>query len=105
MFTNYAYRYDTRDELGEIDSLKHTERLLYGMLGSHMRWGAFTIAGGIGLGVELNEQNRCPDTVDDSQCDESTLLIAVDRTGNGADLNGPLHPAIITGRISLGVVF
>lgn len=105
VLTNYSYSYETKDDLGVIDAAEHTERQFYGMLGSHARWGAFTIAGGLGLGVELNKQDRCPDGIDASRCDSSELLIAANRTGSLVDLNGPLYPAVIHGRFSLGVVF
>lgn len=105
VFTNYAYSYESRDDAGEIDAADHTERQLYGMLGSHARWGAFTIAGGIGLGVELNKESRCPDDFLESQCDDSELLISTDRAGGAVDLNGPLHPAVLHARFSLGVAF
>ena len=41
-----------------------------------------------------------------SDCGSDDLLIAVDSSKTEfVDLNGPLHPAYIMGRISLGVVF
>jgi len=110
--TNYGYEYRTADESGnEIDKVQHTERQLYGFFGSHSRWGPFTIAGGIGLGVELNKQERCfPATgtsvaeATESGCD-GQLLIALDpSTSNVGDLNGGLHPVYLMGRFSLGFV-
>jgi hypothetical protein len=95
-----------------VDTVQHTERRFYGMFGSHSRWGPFTIAGGIGLGVELNKQERCfPDgatgvaSATDQGCD-GALEIALERnlTTRG-DLNGGLHPIYIEGRFSLGFVF
>lgn len=112
IFTNYGYSYKTNDNSGNlIDQVDHTERQLYGYIGSAARWGFFTIAGGIGLGVELNNQQRCfpsgatigqPTT---SNC-KGELDIALDKNlQNVANLNGPLHPAYLMARLSLGVVF
>lgn len=105
IITNYAYTYAAEDDAGTIDEVSHTERQLYGMIGSHARWKAFTIAGGIGLGVELNKQSRCPDGLDPSDCDDSELLLRIDRSDEYVNLNSSLYPAVIHGRISLGVVF
>ena len=87
----------------------------YGYFGSHSRWGFFTIAGGIGLGVELNKSERCfgagatsaggeVSPAKTSGCD-SQLLIGINRNlSSVADLNGPLHPIYLMGRLSLGIV-
>ncbi|MDX2050830.1 MAG: hypothetical protein SFV15_00470 [Polyangiaceae bacterium] len=110
--TNYSLKYVTRDKAGEIDSATHTERRLMGFLGSHRRFGAFTFAGGIGLGVELNKQRRCfPEGATSvaratTDCSSDDLQIALDRTvTQAANLNGGLHPAYIDIRFSLGFVF
>jgi len=110
--TNYGYRYYTQDDAGEIDSLKHTERRAFFMFGSHSRWGAFTIAGGIGLGVELNKEERCFPNGSTSVSQATTsgcnkqMLLALDRnTQDQLDLNGPLHPMYFMVRFSLGVAF
>ncbi len=112
IITNYGYEYQANDDTGRVDTVQHTERRFYGMFGSHSRWGPFTIAGGIGLGVELNKQERCfPDgatgvaSATDQGCD-GALEIALERnlTTRG-DLNGGLHPIYIEGRFSLGFVF
>ncbi|MBI3204296.1 MAG: hypothetical protein HYZ29_22355, partial [Myxococcales bacterium] len=112
ILTNYGYEYRTSDDAGDIDSVEHTERHLYGYFGSHSRWGFFTISAGIGLGVELNKEERCypkppatPKTdAKTSGCD-GQLHIAIDRnTSTVADLNGGLHPVYLMGRFSLGIV-
>ncbi len=108
-FTNYAYTYDTKDSGVAIDSVSHTDREFFVMFGQHSRWGAFTIAGGIGLGYELNRQNRCfKNGAETSDCPNDETLIALDRTytnGNSANLNGFLYPFDLLARFSLGVVF
>lgn len=110
IFTNEGYAYTTRDDQGIIDEVTHTERRFFGYFGSHARWGVFTIAGGLGLGIELNDQQRCFDgSVDGTpteDCSKDQLLIKLDRNAvNVIDLNGYLHPAYLMGRISLGFVF
>ena len=110
--TNEAYGYKTKDDTGDVDSVNHTERRAFFMFGSHSRWGAFTISGGIGLGIELNKQQRCFPTgstsvnqATDANCDNQ-LLISLDRqTKEVLDLNGGLYPITIMGRFSLGVAF
>ncbi len=110
VLTNYGYEYRAEDGSGEIDSLEHTERHLYGMIGSHYKWGFFTLAFAFGLGVELNQQERCFDdstgAVKTSGCD-GEMHLKVDRASPPTimDFNGFLHPVQLTGRISLGVVF
>ena len=111
-FTNYAYTYDTKDGGLAIDSVSHTDREFFVMFGQHSRWGAFTIAGGIGLGYELNRQNRCFEagptaasaiTVT-SNCPKDETLIKLDQAGSQANLNGFLYPFDLLARFSLGVV-
>jgi hypothetical protein len=112
ILTNYGYEYRTDDDAGnQIDSVKHTERRLYGYFGSHMRWGFFTIAGGIGLGVELNKEERCfPDTATSvnqavtSGCKGEQQIAITPDTRSVVDLNGFLHPVYLMGRFSLGIV-
>ncbi len=112
ILTNYGYEYRTDDNTGRIDTVQHTERRLFGMFGSHSRWGPFTIAGGIGLGVELNKQERCfPQgatavaSATTEGCD-GQHLIAIERDLDPVgELNGPLHPVYLTLRFSLGFVF
>jgi hypothetical protein len=106
ILTNYGYTYRAADDLGQFDEVSHTERRLYGYLGSNSVWGAFTLGGGIGLGVELNREERCfdddqPRTTD---CKEDELNIA---TVRGASQLGNLHswsyPVELMLRFSLGV--
>lgn len=111
ILTNYGYTYETKDSVGKIDEVSHTERHFYGYIGSQSSWGAFTIAGGIGLGVELNKEQRCFATNDvasaqTSGCpDDDEQLIALDRNVNQtASLNSPLSPIQLMGRFSLGIV-
>ncbi len=119
IFTNYGYTYRSSDDLGRIDQVSHTERHLMAMFGSQHNFGPFSISAGIGLGYELNQQERCfADNVSnlgDAQrrdCDNE-LHIALDRPENLspgerlpiADLNGPFHPIYLGGRISLGFTF
>ncbi|MEZ4225863.1 MAG: hypothetical protein R3B13_33255 [Polyangiaceae bacterium] len=112
ILTNYGYEYKTEDAQGPIDAVKQTERRLFGYFGSHHRWGFFTIAAGIGLGVELNKQERCfPSgatsvaSATGDGCD-GELQIAVTRNlDTRGDLNGGFHPVYLMGRFSLGFVF
>ena len=116
ILTNYSYEY-----VAPTDSLEHVERQLYGYFGSHSRWGAFTIAGGIGLGAELNAQRHCYTNVRTTdgtvvsqptdQCDQKVLLLRTNQVNTRVenltlvDLNGGLGGVYIMGRISLGVAF
>ncbi len=105
-FTNYAYTYKTTAPAN--DSVSHTSRQFFAMIGSHNRWGAFTIAYGLGLGYELNQQNRCFDAFGNatSNCDKDQLLIKLNQTGSSvADLHSYLYPFDLLARFSLGVVF
>jgi hypothetical protein len=104
--TNYGLEYRTG-----VDSVQHTERQLYAMLNSVSRWGAFTIAGGLGLAYDINHDSRCfpPNAIGISQagpgdCDEIQLA-----TTNPVNL-GPIlivtpytYPWDILARFSLGV--
>jgi hypothetical protein len=117
IITNYSYDY-----IAPTDSVAHVERQLYGYFGSHSRWGAFTIAGGIGLGAELNPQRHCyyntvppgslvPVSAPTDQCDQKVLLLRTNPVNTRVenltlvDLNGGLGGVYIMGRISLGVAF
>lgn len=110
VFTNYALTYRATDARGELDEVSHTERRLYGFIGNHSVWGVFTLTGGFGLGVELNEQRRCfPDGSmgpASSDCTRRDLLIALNRarTARG-NLNSATHPVELMFRLSLGVTF
>ncbi len=120
IFTNYGYTYEASDSAGTFDRVKHTERQLVAFFGSYARWGFFTLGGGIGLGYELNQQERCfpedipsrTEFVDGVErvvavargCDE--LQIALDRNAvDLGDLYSFIHPVVLMGRFSLGVAF
>lgn len=112
-FTNYGYTYRTSDAKGVIESRDFTERRVQLFIGSHSRFGAFTFAGGFGLGYELHQVDRCALSVASdgeivgrsSDC-HGKQQIALDRNAQEkADLNGPLHPVYFIARFSLGVVF
>jgi hypothetical protein len=87
-----------------------------GFFGSYMRWAFFTIGGGLGLGYELNHQERCrlrsvPTTsgtriaADPGADCDGELLLAADRSANRVfDVNGFLHPVYLEGRLSLGFI-
>ncbi|MGC4067515.1 MAG: hypothetical protein QM784_23295 [Polyangiaceae bacterium] len=90
--------------------MKHTERFLVGMIGSHSKWGPFTIASGIGLGVEMNREQRCFGEQGDvvtSGCPDDEIQVRVRRSPDETvtAVTGPFHPVYILGRLSLGVVF
>ena len=82
------------------------------LIGSHTSFGLFTISAGIGLGVELNQQQRCFANAGTSALMASTrgcpdsgeLRILADRQGDRVvDLNGSLFPFYLVGRLSLGI--
>ncbi len=116
-FTNYAYTYRAADGGGTFDRVEVTERRIALFFGSHSRFGPFTIAGGFGLGLELNQNERCGLARASSGSDafritgrtsdcEGRQLIALNRNlSETADLNGPLHPVYFEARFSFGVVF
>ena len=117
IFTNYGYEYKAEDAAGVYDRVSFTERRFVGFFGSHSRWGIFTIAGGFGLGYELNSQERCGlTTVTTAGGDEKIAGRSVDCRGSQkiavkrdlseqVDLNGSLHPVYLEARFSLGFVF
>ncbi len=104
IFTNHAYRYEASDG---ADAVSHTERHLYGYIGSHSKWGIFTLASGVGLGVELNRQRRCfsrderNNVFPSSDCDKDELLISL--PSGLANLRSWTYPVEIMWRFSLGV--
>jgi hypothetical protein len=112
-FTNYGYSYRSDDGEGRIDSVDFTERRLLLFIGSHSRFGAFTFAGGFGLGYELNQRTRCGLSTSSSDAVQARTndcrgrqQIALDRgVQERMDLNGPLHPVYFLARFSIGVVF
>lgn len=114
LFTNYGYTYEAKDDRGVYDKVNHTERWFELLIGSQTRFSFFTLGGAIGLGYELNQDQRCivnrglpTMTSATSGCpDGGELQILTDRDGSSvADLNGGLHPFYIVGRFSLGVAF
>jgi hypothetical protein len=112
LLANWAYEYRTEDAAGgRVDTLKHTNRWLSFYLGSHNRWGFFTIASGFGLRIELNKEERCftSDAVSSAVTRDcgGRLLLAQDSpiTEDPINVNSPLHPIDLFGRLSLGVVF
>lgn len=109
--TNYGLEYESKTEAGaRIDSVKHVERQFFVLFGSVNRWGPFTLAGGIGLGYELNNETRCFSSsslsVDDARegdCGEIQLATnPVPSDGRGA-ITPFTYPWEILARFSLGV--
>jgi hypothetical protein len=103
-YTNYGYEYSS-----DVDRAVHTERYFVGMLGSHNKWGPFTIATGLGLGVEMNRERRCFTSTSGaptSDCPKNQFDIRLNNV-NGEPFNvyGWLHPAYLLFRLSLGFVF
>ena len=117
VFTNYAYSYAASDSEGQFDGVSVVERRFVAYFGSTSRFGPFTIGGAIGLGYELNQQERCGLTAqntadreivaDDDGVDcRNQLRIALDRDAQSVtDLNGFAHPVYLEGRFSLGFAF
>jgi hypothetical protein len=110
--STYGYTYRTEDDVGEIDSVDANETVGFVMFGSQSSWGAFTIAGGIGLGVQLNKKQRCfpqgatsVGQATTSGCDDE-LQIAIDRQAQDVvNLHSSIYPVDLMGRFSLGVLF
>jgi hypothetical protein len=111
IFTNYAYHYVAADERGEFDNVSYVERHLLGYIGSHSRWGAFTLAGGFGLGADLNPEERCfknqpPDYPATTQgCDGDLLIKATRDAQYVADVANDLGGVVFLFRFSIGVAF
>jgi hypothetical protein len=112
ILTNYGYTYASYDEAGvKLDSLSHTDRVFMGMIGSHARFGAFTIAGGFGLGVDLNKEERCYTSTATSVADRTTgcnglqLFLGNTTNANRIDVSSAFYPVVLALRISLGVTF
>ena len=111
--SNYSLEYETKADGKTFDSLSHTKRQFYVMLGSVERWGAFTIGGGIGLGYDLNKDSRCIadssngfDAADakPGDCDELQLAVPVSSTQYVPVAISPFtYPWEFLARISLGV--
>jgi hypothetical protein len=114
--TDYVINYDSRDQAGPIDHVQYLDRQFQVLIGSHSKWGPFTLAGTFGIGTMLNRQNRCftGDTVDthsETGCpNNKQLLMAVIRPDSlnpigVVNLHDWTYPITLNMRISLGVVF
>ena len=110
--TDYVINYDSRDQSGPIDHVQYLDREFQVLIGSHSKWGPFTLAGTFGLGTMLNRQTRClPDgtkySATSSGCvNNKELSMAVTNTpGDVVNLHDWTYPITLTMRISLGVVF
>lgn len=111
IYANYGYTYRSHFEGATFDEVSHTDRHFYGFLGSQSTLGIFSIAGGFGLGVELNKERRCipgptPASAT-SDCDKDEQLIAIrEKTRDSVgDLHSFSYPIEIMFRLSLGVTF
>lgn len=104
ILTNYGYTYQSKVDGVVLDEVSHVDRHFYGYLGSQSTWGIFSLAGGFGLGVELNKERRCFTGVSaTSDCQKDEMLIA---TGAGlGDLHSWSYPIETMFRLSLGVTF
>jgi len=111
---NYALEYETKDSSGKrVDSVAHTKRQFYAMLGSAERWGAFTLGGGIGLGYDLNKESRCianapvfnPADAKPGSCDELQIAVPVGtNTVTPVAVTPFTYPWEFLARLSLGVI-
>lgn len=113
-FTDYVVDYESRDAQGPIDKKVETvERAFEVLIGSHSKWGPFTLAGTIGLGSMLNHQNRCVPgataaSATTSGCaNRKELSMAVTRNSppDVVNLHDWTYPIVLVFRLSLGVVF
>jgi len=110
ILTNHSLTYRVSDDRGVFDEASHTERHFYGFFGSYNRWGAFTLGGGFGLGVELNKEERCyrlnqmDMPVLSTDCDGEFAVKADRNVTQVIPLTGPLHPVQYMFRLSLGIV-
>lgn len=113
-FMDHSMLYETKENGQQYDSVSHTKRELYAMLGSMERWGAFTLSGGIGLGYDLNKQTRCYESKTvkfsrnnfaEGDCDEIQIGVS---TGSNAPAVASVtpftYPWEFLARFSLGVV-
>lgn len=108
IFENYGYTYRALDGSTEVDRVSHTERVLMGMFGSMSRFGAFTITGGIGLGMDMNKEERCytptdgPGAPTGSGCGDIHLLVPPNSIYS---VTSGIYPVVLRARFSLGVTF
>jgi hypothetical protein len=111
--TNIGVTYEASNESGVFDKVDTVERQIQLYVGSHSRFGFFTVGGGLGVGYELEDSQRCfvnrmtmqMEAVT-SSCQEDQLQILLDPQGNSvADLHGPFHPFYLIARFSIGVAF
>jgi hypothetical protein len=103
IFTDYGYTYTSNYP----DQFTHTDRWFMGMFGAHNTFGPFTIAGGIGLGVELNQAEYCGaaapgDSVKPSGCNDLRIRL---RDGSTGSVAPSFYPVVLAGRFSFGVTF
>jgi hypothetical protein len=112
--TNYSLEYETKSsDGGRLDFVPHVKRQFYAMFGSVERWGAFTLAGGIGLGYELNKETRCLPTngsvaqaiagAAPGNCDEIQIATPVGNQVGAVSVTSFTYPWDLLARISLGV--
>jgi hypothetical protein len=107
---NYSLEYETKTDGKTFDSLSHTKRQFYVMIGSVERWGAFTLGGGIGLGYDLNKESRCiqntfPFAAAPGNCDEIEIKVPVGTNQVAPVAVTPFtYPWEFLARISLGVI-
>jgi len=114
-FTDYIVDYESHDARGPIDSkVESVERAFEVLIGSHSKWGPFTLAGTFGLGSMLNRQNRCllPTPTGyksaTSGCDnqkEQSIAVTRDSPPGVVNLHDWTYPIVLVFRLSLGVVF
>lgn len=114
---NYVYKSKDPDTGARIDRVGKADNKLIVMLASGMELGPVIIAGGFGIGYELNAPERCftQDGVTGAPIKQSSgcdgdFLILTDRGSatEGAEqtaLFSGLYPFSIEGRLSLGVAF
>jgi len=112
--TNIGVSYEASNESGgAFDTVDTVERQIQLYLGSHSRFGFFTVGGGLGVGYELVHDQRCFVNRMTSQvqaatsgCESDALQILLDPQGNRTDdLHGPFHPFYLIARFSIGVAF
>jgi hypothetical protein len=112
--TNIGVSYEASNESGVFDEVDTVERQIQLYLGSHSRFGFFTVGGGLGVGYELVHDQRCFVNRMTSQmaavtsgCESDELQILLDPQGSQTpdDLHGPFHPFYLVARFSIGVAF